>query len=296
MIKVHVYCSYKLSSSGFQYGVFEYLPYEDKKSYLLSDEKKLPIISSSFNYGIVKRVIGKLPNEKKYIFLFKKLSYVYDKEHEDVGGDVMMNMAFEFDKFKEFSLFVSSFESEEKNNKEKLAEELADCIQPDISIETYKLSINKTKFDIWLQEKLSGKENDNHKRYNDKILIFTNSKETDYKAELQNDIYRFPETNNDGNIIGIDNYKEKKDCYYYPAKKNGKQINYLIKCVIIFITIILLILIVTRSCGKQKNKIEDKLNSELVFKLIPYYELYNIKKSTDNEFDISIKGFDMSAL
>ena len=137
MIIVHTYCSYKLSPSGFQYGTFEITDNESEDMYYLSDEKKDSIVSSAFDYGIVKRLKGKLPNKNTYIFLFKKISYTYDSEHDDVGGDVSLNMALEFDDFMQFICFSNGFEKYEKNTPLELARSLADCIKPDITITKY---------------------------------------------------------------------------------------------------------------------------------------------------------------
>ena len=41
MITVHVFCSYKLSSSGFQYGTFVYNPGGHGECYYLSDKYKV---------------------------------------------------------------------------------------------------------------------------------------------------------------------------------------------------------------------------------------------------------------
>ena len=75
---------------------------------------------------------------------------VCDK-NDDVGGDVSLNMAFEFDDFMQFVAFTNEFESCENNDPSKLARQLADCIVPDFSITQYKLTINKKNIDVWLK-------------------------------------------------------------------------------------------------------------------------------------------------
>lgn len=67
MIRVHTYCSYKLSPSGFQYGTFDIIDDPKEGMYYLSDENKNSIVSSAFDYSIVKRLKGKLPKKNTFI-------------------------------------------------------------------------------------------------------------------------------------------------------------------------------------------------------------------------------------
>ncbi len=224
MITVHVFCSYKLSSSGFQYGTFVYNPDENGEYYYLSDQYKSSFISTSFNYDLVRRVCGKLPadtSNQSYIFLFKKISYVYGDEHEETGKDVTMNMAFEFDDFSEFSVFISAFVKEEKQNIKKLSHELANCIIPDFSVEKYKLSINKKYFDIWMKDKLQSIKINKDSDLKKEIRITVLSNQSDYCKELI-DYYHFHEYNEGKKIYGLKRKGETAD-YYYPKKKERQE-------------------------------------------------------------------------
>ncbi len=223
MITVHVFCSYKLSSSGFQYGTFVYNPDGNGKYYYLSDQYKIPFISTSFNYDLVRRVCGRLPavtDNQNYIFLFKKISHVYGDEHEETGKDVTINMAFEFDNFSEFSIFTSVFAEEEKQNIGKLSKELADCIIPDVSVGKYKLSIDKRHFDIWLKDKLRDIKTDKYYELKKEIRITVISSQSDYCSELI-DYYHFYEYTEGEKTYGLKRKSGTAD-YYYPKKKENQ--------------------------------------------------------------------------
>lgn len=224
MIIAHIFCSYTLSSSGFQYGTFVYNPDETGECYYLSDKYKVPFISTSFNYDIVKRVCGKLPADKgnpNYVFLFKKISYVYGDEHEETGKDVTMNMAFEFDNFSEFFAFISAFLKEEKQNIEKLSKELANCVIPDFSVEKYKLFIHKKHFDIWIKDKLQDVKTDKDSNLKKEIKITVISNQSDYCNELI-DYYKFHEYIEGEKTYGLKRKGETAD-YYYPKKKERQE-------------------------------------------------------------------------
>lgn len=225
MITVHVFCSYKLSSLGFQYGTFVYSPDESGDYYYLSDQYKIPFISTSFNYDLIRRVCGKLPLEtdnNNYIFLFKKISYVYGEEHEETGKDVTVNMAFEFDDFSEFSVFASAFLNEEKQDMKKLAKELANCVIPDVSVEKYKLLISKKYFDIWVKDKLQYIKVDSDCNLKKEIKITVISSQSDYCSELI-DYYHFQEYSEDKKVYGLIRKGDTAD-YYYPKKKDSQEI------------------------------------------------------------------------
>ncbi len=221
MITVHVFCSYKLSSSGFQYGTFVYNPGGHGECYYLSDKYKVPFISTSFNYDLVRRVCGKLPNHmnsQNYIFLFKKISYIYGDEHEETGKDVTVNMAFEFDNFSEFSVFIAAFSKEEVQNREKLSKELANCVIPDFSVEKYKLYIDKKHFDIWVKDKLQDIKIDKDINLKKEIKITVLSNQSDYCDELI-DYYQFFDYKEGAEIFGLKRKNGTAD-YYYPQKKD----------------------------------------------------------------------------
>lgn len=222
MITVHVFCSYKLSSSGFQYGTFVYNPDENGERYYLSDKYKIPFISTSFNYDLVRRVCGRLPahiiNNQHYIFLFKKISYFYGDGHEETGKDVTMSMAFEFDNFSEFSVFISEFLREEEQNLEKLSKELADCIIPDFSVGKYKLCIHKKHFNIWMQNKLKGIRAEKNSSFKNEIKITVISSQSDYCNELIS-YYHFHEYKEGEKTYGLKRKSGTAD-YYYPKRKD----------------------------------------------------------------------------
>ena len=219
MIRVHSYCSYKLSPSGFQYGTFEITDDAAGDMYYLSDEKKDFIVSSAFDYGIVKRLKGKLPKKHTFIFLFKKISYTYDGKHDDVGGDVAMNMAFEFDDYKQFVSFSNGFENYEEKQPLELARLLADCIVPDISIKRYKLSIRKKNIDDWLSQMISSQQSieTDQPRLRVQLGIITDSNEKRLYCDELQEIFDFDTINGDGNEVGI-MYLEGAT-YVYPVKK-----------------------------------------------------------------------------
>lgn len=221
MIRVHTYCSYKLSPSGFQYGTFDITDDTNDGMYYLSDKNKDSVVSSAFNYGIVKRLKGKIPKKNTFIFLFKNISYTYDSEHDDFGGDVALNMAFEFDDYKQFVLFSNVFESHEKNGPLVLAKSLADCIVPDILITKYKLSINKKNIDDWLKLMIDSHNQQNigndQSRLQYKLGIITDSYEKNiYCNELQ-EIFNFDTTNENGDELKIAYLEDAM--YIYPDKK-----------------------------------------------------------------------------
>ncbi|HRR78034.1 MAG TPA: hypothetical protein P5191_14695 [Ruminococcus sp.] len=219
MIRVHAYCSYKLSPSGFQYGTFDITDDANEGMYNLSDENKDAIISSAFDYSIVKRLKGKIPKKSTFVFLFKKVSYTYDSEHDDVGGDVSLNMAFEFDDYKQFVLFSNGFESYEKNEPLELAKILADCIAPDISITKYKLSIHKKNFDDWLRLMIDNQQDieTDQSRLQWQLGIITDSNEKNlYSNDLQ-EIFNFDTITENGDEVGIKHLEGAM--YIYPSKK-----------------------------------------------------------------------------
>lgn len=223
MIIVHAYCSYKLSTSGFQYGTFTITDHEGEETYFLSDENKDSIVSSAFDFGIVKRLKGRMPNKNSYIFLFKKLFYKYDSEHDDVGGDVSINMAFEFDDYTQFVHFFNGFEQNEIEAPSELARELADCIFPDITITKYKLSIRKKNMDAWLKRMIDNQQKDSpdEPRLKHQLGIITDSDVRNlYCNELQ-EIFSFDKTNENGDEVGIMHLDGAM--YVYPVKKIKKD-------------------------------------------------------------------------
>lgn len=225
MIIVHTYCSYKLSPSGFQYGTFTITDNGNEDMYYLSDAKKDSIVSSAFDYSIVKRLKGKIPKKNTFIFLFKKISYTYNSEHDDVGEDVSLNMAFEFDDYKQFVSFSNGFESYEKNEPLELAKLLADCIVPDISITKYKLSIRKKNIDDWLRLIIDNQQDKgtDESKLQGKLGIITDSYEKNlYSNDLQ-EIFNFDTINGNGDEVEIKHLEGAM--YIYPTKKKKKKVS-----------------------------------------------------------------------
>ncbi len=215
MITVHSYCSYKNSPSGFVYGSFKIDEPADNDSYLLSDKYNRPFVRSAFECGIIRRVSGKIPNSSKYIFLVRKLKYDYGNDHDDVGREVQMNFAFEFDTFDEFSSFVSGYSNAESQNASALYKHLADCIIPDTGIETYKYRISKGEFESWI-ELISQGSSQKQDKFRDRICITTSSKSTDYTENISK-IFNFPYAVNGEPVEWCRN--EATGDYVYPCKK-----------------------------------------------------------------------------
>lgn len=265
MIRVHAYCSYKLSPSGFQYGTFDITDDVNEGMYNLSDENKDAIISSAFDYSIVKRLKGRIPKKSTFVFLFKKVSYTYDSEHDDVGGDVSLNMAFEFDDYKQFVLFSSGFESYEKNEPLELAKILADCIAPDISITKYKLSIHKKNFDDWLRLMIDNQRDieTDQSRLQWQLGIITDSNEKNlYSNDLQ-EIFNFDTITENGDEVGIKHLEGAM--YIYPAKKKEKFLkslllpqgvkhNFLLKILLVVALIVGIAVVILMIAIIPKNK------------------------------------------
>lgn len=219
MIIVHTYCSYKLSPSGFQYGTFEITDNPKEDMYYISNEKDDNTVSSAFDFSIVKRLKGKLPNKSTFVFLFKKISYTYDNEHDDFGGDVSLNMALEFDDFKQFLSFSNGFEEYEKNDPLKLAKILADCIVPDISITRFKYSVHKKRFDDWLKLMFDNSQSMavNESRFQHQLGILTDSVEKNLYCNDLQEIFNFDTTFQNGDEVAIKHLDDA--LYIYPVKK-----------------------------------------------------------------------------
>lgn len=221
MIIVHTYCSYKLSPSGFQYGTFEITDNNNEDRYYLSNEKNDNTVSSAFDFSIVKRLKGRLPNKSTFIFLFKKIFYTYDSDHDDFGGDVSINMALEFDDFKQFISFSNGFENHENNDQLKLARLLADCIVPDISITRFKYSVHKKNLDDWLKLMLDNSPNSGsyESRFQYQLGIVTDSIEKNLYCNDLQEIFNFDTITQNGDEVGI---KYLDDALYiYPVKKKN---------------------------------------------------------------------------
>ena len=260
-------------------GIQSKFPEHDVEGFInsiaLSDENKDAIVSSAFDYSIVKRLKGKIPKKSTYVFLFKKISHTYDSEHDDVGGDVSLNMAFEFDDYKQFVLFSNAFESYEKNEPLELAKILADCIAPDISITKYKLSIQKKIFDVWLRSMIDNQQSieTERSRLQWQLGIITDSNEKNlYSNDLQ-EIFNFDTINENGDEVGI-KYLEGA-MYIYPAKKKEsfqvrkslppkQKSNRLLKILVItLIVTLIVVLIIMISINNHVNAIDIDNNVDI---------------------------------
>lgn len=218
MIIIHAYCSYKSSPIGFAYGSYKYNPDKDTPFYYLNNNDNNSFILSSFEDGKIRRACGKLPDSKRYIFLVRKMKHDYGLGHDVFGRDVDMNFAFEFDCFSEFKAFTTGFVDAEKKNSKQLYRELADCICPDMSVEIYKLSINKKVFDQWFSKMNEIEPSEKYNNLEERIKITASSSLVDYSRDIA-DIYQLSEQDLDGELIEIKRIKESAD-YIYPVKKN----------------------------------------------------------------------------
>lgn len=218
MIIIHAYCSYKSSPIGFAYGSYKYSPAKDTPFYYLNNNDNNSFVLSSFEDGKIRRACGKLPDSGRYIFLVRKMKHDYGLGHDVFGRDVDMNFAFEFDQFDEFQAFTTGFVDAEKKNLKQLYRELADCICPDISVEIYKLSINKKAFDQWFRKMMEIEPSEKYNNLKERIKITASSSLVDYSRDIA-DIYQLSEQDLDGELIEIKRIKESAD-YIYPVKKN----------------------------------------------------------------------------
>lgn len=212
MIIVHSYCSYKMSQLGFVYGTFAIDDMTVEGRYFLSDKYNDSVISNSFVNGNVTGVYGRIPGKKeRYIFMVKTLYYDYGTEHDNFGRTVSMNLAFEFDDYNEFNRFWCAFGSASSDLHGK---ELANCLIPDVSVGTYRLTFDKNCLNKWLSSKMSACSI-NDSGLKDKLMITTVSDSTDYTEEL-NRLYNFPSVYKNSEVeIGRCDGKE----YEYPKKK-----------------------------------------------------------------------------
>lgn len=275
MIKVHSYCSYKHSPSGFVYGSFEVGEKTDNADYYLSDENNNSIVQTAFENGIIRRLCGKIPDSHNYIFLIRKLKYNYGNDHSDIGREVQMNFAFEFDSFSEFLSFICGYYSNEEQDAPALNHQLADCIIPDKSVDTYKYRISKNALTSWItsiKQPLSNVENEQNKKYKNSIYITASSANTDYTEQIQ-DLFKFP------NLISeqpVELRRENNSAnYYYPIKKKiqfskkqqqvkeqrknlggQKKKIYLLILIIVIMVVALLVVICGILSSSQQNQSE----------------------------------------
>ncbi len=272
MITVHSYCSYKHSPSGFVYGSFRFEESAAADSYRLSNDNNIPVVRSAFENGIIRKVCGKIPGSSKYVFLVRKLKHGYGNAHDDIGREVQMNFAFEFDSFDEFHSFASGYLNAEKQDAAVLYKKLADCIIPDKSIENYNYRIPMAAFNSWIksikQHSTAGQELNDCK---ESICITTSSKSMDYTEEIKK-IFNFPPAVN-GQSVELCRIADTSD-YRYPCKKkqfcrNPRMLT--IGAVGLLILLVMLVMVLTlfgisgrHTKGTDKKPVNAKNTSEIV--------------------------------
>ena len=75
MITIHVYCSYKLSPVGFQYGVLQYPPDPGGDYIPLSQPEEnasTSFVKAAFTHGFITEARGKIPDSNACVFLVKR--------------------------------------------------------------------------------------------------------------------------------------------------------------------------------------------------------------------------------
>lgn len=195
---VHVCASYKRSPVGFQPGSFIWqkntLPY-----YNLSNCKENEILYQVFEQGFINGMKGKLPNTTKYVFLIKDVEYSYDN-HEEFGRDVYGNLIFEFDNVKEYSLFVSGYQSTDSSLSSRM---IADFIVPDRTNKQYALHIDAALFDKFVEKVHCNSQTES--MTNDSFEVSTISANTRYDEQLNK-------------LFGVV-FEKEGYVYKYPPKK-----------------------------------------------------------------------------
>jgi hypothetical protein len=265
VIKIHSYCSYKHSPSGFVYGSFLVGEKADNSDYCPSEENNANIVQTAFENGIIRRLCGKIPDSYRYIFLVRKLKYNYGNDHSDIGREVQMNFGFEFDSFDEFLSFVCGFINAEEQDAQTLYHQLADCVIPDESVKTYKYRISKKTLDLWIasiKQPLSNNENEQYKKYKKGIYITASSTSTDYTEEISS-LFEFPNTINEQ---PVELCREKNTAnYYYPLKKKSQfskkwtQVRIKPIIVVALILIGLLAFALWKNSSKKQTNLSNKM-------------------------------------
>ena len=148
-MKIHLYCSYRLSPVGYKYC------YCSSDDYTLSEESSDMFVLESFECGYIKKFKGR--KNGKYYLIVNRLVYDYGNDHADLKRDVTINIAFEFDKKKDYEIFSNNFEkyafsSNDSGYLKELCWEIADCIDPtDKDQSKFGYVINKDNFDRFLE-------------------------------------------------------------------------------------------------------------------------------------------------
>ena len=188
MITIHFYCSYSLSPEGYCHGVLAYPSAENNGFYVLSppkDNKTVQFVRTAFQSGFITRVRGWIPDTESYVYLVKRYQYSYQNNHADIGKDVSINMAFEFDNIDEYKRFFTSFDGMRKDENAGLKRKLADLIHADYSIPDYALNIQKESLDDFMAEMLGSQPDARLDKTLEKTFYHTLSAQTNYTNELR---------------------------------------------------------------------------------------------------------------
>ena len=209
MITLHVYCSYRLSPVGYQYGVLRY-PVSGGDNYCaLAPPEANPatrFVKTAFDYGFITNVQGKVPNSNSYVFLVKHYQHSYSEGHADIGKDVAMNMAFEFEKPDEYTRFVTSFKRKLKDDEAKLKRVMADMIHPDYAVPDYALNINRKNLVAFMDEMLDSQSD---AQPSENTVFSVLSAQKDYCEELAQLF----------GLSGVYRSRSNDKKYVYPKKK-----------------------------------------------------------------------------
>ena len=190
MITIHAYCSYRLSPVGYQYGILRYPASGSGSAGNLSPPGQnfvTDFVTKAFDNGFITGVSGKVPvpDLSRYLLLVKKRHYSYPEGHQDIGKDVTINLAFEFDDFDEFCRFAISFEKANSENSSLLDKKMADLILPDYNAPTYGLKIDLGKLDVFFKEMNTEQPNARIEELRHNVTISVLSASKDYDSELQ---------------------------------------------------------------------------------------------------------------
>ena len=187
MITIHAYCSYRLSPVGYHYGVLRY-PVSGGGDYCaLAPPEKSPatrFVKTAFDNGFISNVRGKIPGTESYVFLVKRYHHSYPEGHADIGKDVNMNMAFEFDEFNDYKRFATSFYRKLNDDEAELKRKMADLIHPDYAVPDYALNINRENLDAFMSEMLNAQSDAQPGDPIEKTAFFVLSAQKDYCDEL----------------------------------------------------------------------------------------------------------------
>ena len=122
---------------------------------------------------------------ESYVYLVKRYQYSYQNNHADIGKDVSINMAFEFDNIDEYKRFFTSFDGMRKDENAGLKRKLADLIHADYSIPDYALNIQKESLDDFMAEMLGSQPDARLDKTLEKTFYHTLSAQTNYTNELR---------------------------------------------------------------------------------------------------------------